>query len=116
MNKVSDDEQSFMEGVNTDGWASDTRKATVFVPLSESFYSNAFASDTFGDNFTRSFKINDWIGMLKEANWKPYDPQQQAAAEKRRRELAELEKKSEQNKKEGGKLITDEEALDLLFG
>jgi len=111
MKTPSEEEADFLDKVNSGVFTDRVRKATVFAPLSEGFYSNMFASNAFGADFDSEYSVNDWLGMIKSVNWSPYDVNAQAKAEKEQRERETAEKKQH-----GGKLIGDEEAFNLLFG
>jgi hypothetical protein len=97
---ASDNEADYLDNINDDVRTSRVRKTKVFVPLSDSFFANMFASDALGSDFVRTLKYNDLMGMQKSSNESIYTPRSSAKA---------IAGKFHQNKEEGGKLEAPDE-------
>ena len=78
--KATDEEAKYLNAVNDDVWERRVRRTKVFVPISDSFYSQIFSKNRFGSDFDVSYKVHDYKGMLKNKNESEYNPGMQATA------------------------------------
>jgi hypothetical protein len=117
MTGASPDESKFLNDVNDDVWTRRVKKTKVFVPLSDSFFSNMFANDAFGSDYVRTMKYNDLMGMMKKSNESNYKPSNLA---KTRAQEQYNKNKDTKSMEDGGELepagaISPQEAVRVLF-
>ena len=78
--QATDQEAEYLNKVNDDIWTRRVRKTKVFVPISDSFYSKMFTKNRFGSKYDMTYKVGEYLGMLKKKNESEYNPGFQANA------------------------------------